>query len=118
MERAQLKIADQVDTEDSLLAGLRKKVSLPIQFLAIDSPDSSQRETVRQAASTLRASVVPIDVEGDDVAAIVRVAGRTPVGQHGEAGGQWQEAGYWLVPLIGVLVLASFRREYTEEDGK
>jgi hypothetical protein len=45
----------------------------------------------------------------------VRRAASAPVAQRGEQGGQWQEAGYWLVPLVGMILLVSFRREEQKE---
>ena len=47
--------------------------------------------------------------------AIVRRAARAPVARRGEQGGRWQEAGYWLAPLVGLLALASFRRGEHDE---
>jgi Ca-activated chloride channel family protein len=108
-------LADAVDTDPAALHALQKDLSLPVQFLAVNTRDSSQDHSLRAAARTLGAAVEPLDVEGKDVAAIVRRAARAPVAQHGEQGGQWQEAGYWLVPLLGLLVLASFRREEQKE---
>lgn len=108
-------LADAVDTEPAALDALRKEVALPVQFLAIDSADSSQNESLRKAAKTLGADVEQIDVEGKDIAAIVRHAASAPVAQRGQVGERWQEAGYWLVPMLGLVVLVSFRREESEE---
>jgi Ca-activated chloride channel family protein len=104
-------LADAVDTDPAALQSVQKDVSLPVQFLAISAPDSSQGDSLRAAARTLKAAVEPLDVEGSDVAAVVRRAASAPVAQRGEQGGQWQEAGYWLVPLVGMILLVSFRRE-------
>ena len=104
-------LADAVDTDPAALRDLRGDFSLPVQFLAIDAPDSSQDHALRDAARTLGADVEPLDIEGKDIAAIVRRAARAPVAQRGEQGGQWQEAGYWLMPVVALCVLVSFRRE-------
>lgn len=109
-------LTDSVDADSEQLASVRKNVSLPIQFLAINAPNSSQHDSILQAATALRANVERIDVDGDDIAAIIRGAARTPVAQAGEQSGQWQEAGYWLVPIIGLLLMASFRRESNEKE--
>ena len=66
---------------------------------------------MRAAARILGAAVEPLNVEGSDVAIIVRRAAKAPVAQRGEQGERWQEAGYWLVPLVGIILLISFRRE-------
>lgn len=108
-------LADSVETDPAVLEALRKEVSLPTQFLAISSPESSQNDSLRKAAKTLGADVVQLDVEGKEIAAIVRHAASAPVAKRGQQDERWQEAGYWLVPLVGVVVLASFRREESEE---
>ena len=109
-------LADTVDTDPAEMQALQKEISLPVQFLAINAPDSSQDEALRAAARVLKASVEPLDVvEGQDIAAIVRRAASTPLAQRGEQGGRWQEAGYWLTPLIGLIVLAAFRRAHSED---
>jgi len=109
-------LADAVDTDPAALAALRKDISIPVQFLAINAPESSQSDSLRAAAKTLGADVEQIDVEGKDITAIVRHAASAPIAKRGQQGERWQEAGYWLVPLIGLIVLASFRREESEEE--
>jgi len=108
-------LADSVDTEKALLDPLKKELGLPIQFLAINAPDSSQDASLRVAAKTLGAAVAAIDVEGEDIAAIVRRASGAPLAKAGAQGERWQEAGYWLVPLVALVLVLSFRREATEE---
>ena len=108
-------LADAVDAEPAALAALRKDVSIPVQFLAINPPESSQNDSLRAAAKTLGAGVEQINVEGNDIAAIVRHAANAPVARRGQQGERWQEAGYWLTPLVGLVVLASFRREARAE---
>ncbi|NOT12527.1 MAG: VWA domain-containing protein [Methylococcaceae bacterium] len=106
-------LADSVGTDTAALQALKQDFSLPVQFLVINSVDSSQDESLRAAANILNASVQTLDVEGGDVSAIARRAARTPIAQSGEQGERWQEAGYWLLPLLALLVLVSFRREST-----
>lgn len=103
-----LVIADSVDTD---LASLRSATDLPVQFLAISTPDSSQDASLRAAAKALKAGVAALAPDGTDIAAIVREASRPPVTKAGEQGALWQEAGYWLLPLIALLFLTTFRRE-------
>jgi Ca-activated chloride channel family protein len=109
-------LADAVDTDPNALKDLQKDFSLPVQFLAINAPDSSQNDALRAAARVLKAGVEPLDVEGSDVAAIVRRAASVPVAQRGEQDERWQEAGYWLVPLLGLFVLGSFRHKEGGEE--
>ena len=108
-------IADSVDTESSLLDPLKKELGLPVHFLAINAPNSSQDASLRAAARILGSQVETLDVEGKDIAAILRHASGAPRAKAGAEGGRWQEAGYWLVPLVALVLLSSFRREANEE---
>lgn len=108
-------LADTVDTDLDLLREVKSEVPYRIQFLAINAPDSSQNDALRAAAGTLSAKVERLEAGDGDIAAIVRRAASAPIAQSGESGGRWQEAGYWLVPLVGLLVLLTFRRERSEE---
>jgi Ca-activated chloride channel family protein len=102
-------LADSVDTEIASLQAL--DLSMSVQFLAVNAPNSSQSDSLHAAARVLGATVEPLSLQDADVAAIVRRAASTPVAVRGEQGGRWQEAGYWILPLIGLLVLAGYRRE-------
>jgi Ca-activated chloride channel family protein len=108
-------IADSVDTDGTLLDPLKRELGLPVQFLAINTPDSSQDATLRAAAKNLGADVAALDVEGHDIAAIVRRASGAPLAKAGAQGERWQEAGYWLVPLVALVLLSSFRKEANGE---
>ena len=89
----------------------------PINFLAINSPDSPESESVRRAAQVLNATVQPLTADDADVQALTRAAARAPVAQAGEAGTRWQESGWLLVPIIALIFAGSFRRESsTAED--
>jgi Ca-activated chloride channel family protein len=104
-------VTDTVETGLAVLETLQNELSSPVQFLAVNSPGSSQDTALRAAAKVLDADVEPLDVGEGDIAAIVRRAARTPVARSGEQEGRWQEAGYWLLPLLAAAVLLSFRRE-------
>lgn len=108
-------IADSVDTDTILLDSLKKELGLPVQFLAINTPDSSQDATLRAAAKNLGADVAALDVEGQDIAAIIRRGSGAPLAKAGAEGERWQEAGYWLVPLVALVLLSSFRKEADAE---
>jgi Ca-activated chloride channel homolog len=108
-----LVIADSVDTD---LSKLSHPPDLPIIFLAVNTPDSSQDASLRSAASELGAKVETLTASSDDIAAIVRRAARAPVTKAGAEGAIWQEAGYWLVPILALLFLANFRRESRSEE--
>jgi len=89
----------------------------PINFLAINSPDSPESESVRSAAQVLDATVQPLTADDADVQALTRAASRAPVAQAGESSARWQESGWLLVPVIALIFAGSFRRETsTAED--
>jgi hypothetical protein len=82
-----------------------------VLFLAVNTPGSQQDASLRNAAGRLGAKVESLTASGDDIASIVRSAARAPVAKTGEQGAIWQEAGYWFVPVLALLFIASFRRE-------
>jgi len=104
-------LADSVTTDSALLHSVQQRLGVPIQILAVNDPESSQESTLRSAAKILKAHVEPFDVNGGDIATLIRRAAKAPVGKAGEQSGQWQEAGYWLVPLLAAALLPLFRRE-------
>ena len=106
-------LADSIETDLTTLQSL--KIPMPVQCLAINSAKSTQDESLRAAAKTIGAPVVPLSAQDDDIDAIIHRAARTPIAQEGERGGQWQELGYWLLPFIALIVAMSFRREEQEE---
>ncbi len=110
-----LVVADLVDTDAQALSTLGKKFPFPVQFLQIQSADAPRDDSLPDAAKVLRAGVEMLTVDDGDINAIVRRASSTPVAQTGEQGNRWEESGYWFLPLMGLILLASFRREKNEE---
>ncbi|MDF1861094.1 MAG: VWA domain-containing protein [Verrucomicrobiales bacterium] len=108
-------VADLVDSDPEALSSARREFPFPIQFLQIQSPDSPRDNSLRDAAKVLRASVEMLTVDDGDINAVVRRASSAPVAQSGDQGERWEESGYWLLPLLGVILLASFRREKSEQ---
>ncbi len=108
-------LADAVDTDPALLEPVAEEFAVVLQFLALNVPGSSEDQSLRAAARRLSADVEAFSIEEEDVAAIVRRAARTPDALRGEQGGQWQEAGYWLVLPLTLLVLAALCRRETAE---
>jgi Ca-activated chloride channel family protein len=106
-------LADSVETAPATLSGI---TDFPIAFLSINRPGSAQDDSLRAAAKTLRAKVQPLSIEDEDISALVHLAARPPVAQSGEQGAHWQEAGYWLTPLIALLLLSTFRRETRSQE--
>lgn len=104
-------VADTIDTADSNLAATRPAISAPLQILSVNSPGSDQRQAVETAAAALSAKVQPLQVDDADVGAIISQAASAPVAREGQEGSRWQESGYWLVPVVALLLLTTFRRE-------
>ena len=104
--------ADTVaESADIALAALHAENPLPIFFLAIARADTPEYDAIRRVASPLKADVTLMTPDAEDVRSLARVAGKAPVasGAVGE-GTRWAEAGWWLVPLLALLSLISFRR--------
>jgi Ca-activated chloride channel family protein len=108
-------LADSVDMEIATLKDLASDLPFPVQFLIVNSADSAQGNSIRTAARTLKGTVESLSVDDTDINSIIRRAAKSPVAQSGEHGGQWQEAGYWILPFVGFILLASFRREKDKE---
>lgn len=108
-----LVIANSVEGDLKSLASAHQAAGgYSIQFLALG--DDS---TIESAADELSAKVVSVTPTDDDVQAITKGAERNAVVGLGGDSERWQEAGYWLVPLLAVLVLSRFRRD-SRRDGK
>ncbi|MEM6279635.1 MAG: VWA domain-containing protein [Verrucomicrobiota bacterium] len=108
-------LADVVDADPASLREASSNSGYPIQFLQIAAVDVPAEETLGAAAKVLRAPVERLRVDDGDVEAIVRRAAATPMSQSGDETERWEESGYWLLPALGLLLLASFRRKETEE---
>ncbi len=93
------------------LAQFREDNRLPVHFLAVARPDTPEQNAIQQAASALNASVTRMTPDSDDVQTLVQRTATAPVavGVEGE-GTRWTESGWWLVPVLALLSLASFRR--------
>ncbi|HMO28915.1 VWA domain-containing protein [Enterovirga sp.] len=74
-------------------------------------PPHLDTPALSEAARSLGATLVATTPDQSDVAAIARRLDR--VGRTGDVEGEgqrWQEAGYWLTPLLALLALLWFRR--------
>jgi Ca-activated chloride channel family protein len=102
--------ADTVASDQ--IAPLRKDAGTSTLLFAIVPPERARSDpALRSAASALDASLIVTTLDTADVSDIARRladAGVAPV-VAGE-GQRWQEAGYWLTPLIALIALGWFRR--------
>ncbi len=109
-----LVVADTVDGDlDAITEAHAEQGEPPVEFLAVNIPGSSEDAALRNAASALRGKVVPLTVDDTDIDAIVRAAAHPPVSRSAidDKGTRWQEGGWYLVPVMTVLVALAFRRE-------
>ncbi|QGJ68773.1 TPR domain protein in aerotolerance operon [Planctomycetales bacterium 10988] len=107
-----LVIADSATIDpNQLQKNLPAEMRLPVQFLALADPDSSETQSLRDAAKPLRATVQNISIDDEDITAITNLAERTAATSIVGESSRWQEAGYWLTPLLALIVAFSFRRE-------
>ena len=114
-----LVLADSIDGDSAELSKAARSVGLEVNVLAISASDSSDFESLQAAAKAFGAKVQKLTVDDSDVQAVVRRAASTPVARKGAEGDRWQEAGWFLVPIIALISAFSFRREVStiEEEG-
>lgn len=93
--------------------GSTEKRSLPIQFLSLADGDSPEAQSIRSVAGVVQAGIQPLSADDTDVEAIVRFSEqRAARGLAGESD-RWQEFGYWLTPILALVVALSFRKQAT-----
>lgn len=85
--------------------------AVPVTILGLTAPDTTADAGLADTAKTLGASLIPTSLDDTDVGQMTRrlAAGAAPTLGQGE-GQRWEEAGYWLMPLIALIVLLWFRR--------
>ncbi len=107
-----LVIADSVDGGTEAIAREWSRMKkFPVQFLALSDEESQAAASLEQAAQTLDAAMQHLTVDNGDVTALAHAAARHSLTGIAGKSTRWQEAGYWLVPLLAFLVALSFRRE-------
>ncbi|BCP52667.1 transporter [Kaistia sp. 32K] len=87
------------------------KPAVPVTILGLTPPDVAADAGLADAAKALGATLVATSVDDADVETMSRrlAAGAAPTLGQGE-GERWEEAGYWLMPLIALIALLWFRR--------
>ena len=87
-------------------------INLPVHLLAIARDDTPELDALRSVASQLDASVTLMTPDGSDIDQLVRRTAKAPIMISAEDGGnRWAEDGWWLTPLIALLLLIRFRKE-------
>ncbi|WP_041350473.1 vWA domain-containing protein [Nitrosococcus watsonii] len=107
-----LVIADAAETDPQTIAAANGLVgSPPVQLLALTGADSPEIKTLRNVARSLNAPVRALTADDGDINAIVNFAERNTAATIAGESGRWQEVGYWLTPLLALMVAFSFRRQ-------
>ena len=108
-----LVIADSVQADpQSVRKAHEESGSYPIQFLALE-----ERNSLDSVARLVHGSVEPLSPDDRDIVSITRAADRKAVVAVAGKSPRWEESGYWLVPLLAVMVALSFRREKKAQTG-
>lgn len=111
-----LVVTDTVPTGNSqTLETFLREYSNPVFFLAIAREQTPELQDISLAATALNAPVEIMTADSADIESLIRKCARTPVSitSAGE-GVRWEEAGWWLVPILALLSLAGFRREHEQ----
>lgn len=111
-------VTDTVQSgQDDQLKAFRSDNRIPVSFFAVARRDTPELDAINSAARSVGGSVTLMTADTSDVQALAKEIATTPVavGQEGD-GTRWAEAGWWLVPVMAVIVISSFRR--VESTGK
>lgn len=104
-------ITDSIAPEQAAaLAGWRKASRTAVSLLP-PLMAGPELETLAAAARNARADVVPLTADDTDV---TELAGRAQYARSrgGDSDAAWAESGYWLTPVLAVLLLPFFRKGY------
>jgi Ca-activated chloride channel family protein len=105
-----LVVADTVAPgQDEALA--RAAAGVPVTLLAVAPTQAVEHDAALEAAAkSLDARLIPTVIDGEDVETVARRLARAPAAPVAGEAERWQEAGYWLTPLLALLSLLWFRR--------
>ena len=101
--------ADEVSS--AIQSQLQPLSRVQVTFLSVSPGTSDDSQSVQAAAKSMRADWLPIAADSSDIDKLTKRVAGAPVSVAVEGEGtRWQEAGWWLVPIIALCVLATFRR--------
>jgi Ca-activated chloride channel family protein len=107
-----LVIADTAnELNAAAMAEFRSIYRMPVYFLAVTRPDTPELDLISQAAASVKGDVIVMTPDDGDVQSLVKQTATAPVAVAAAGQGtRWAEAGWWLVPLLALLSLSTFRR--------
>lgn len=101
-------VADTVAPDQ--VAALKPPAGQPVTVLGMAPAEALDHDpAITDAVRALHATLVATTVDSADVTAVARhlATGGAPAGR---AGQRWEEAGYWLTPILALIALLWFRR--------
>ncbi|QDS93839.1 hypothetical protein FF011L_26130 [Roseimaritima multifibrata] len=109
---AVLVLADSIATDaGQLRKALTAIPNTPVHVLAITPPGSPEYGTLETACQAMHATMHDLSIDDSDVDAVIRSVARSPQSKAGQSTNRWQEAGWYLVPGIVLLLAFSLRRQ-------
>lgn len=105
---------------DADVADLQKSTTHgALHFLAIAREETPELDAIQQVAKQLGGTVSLMTADDADIQTLLNQTAKAPVmvSAAGE-GTRWAEAGWWLVPLLALISLASFQRVETKQEAQ
>ena len=102
-------IADSVASEQgAALALWRKQSPTPVRLF---SPllAGTELDTLKRNARPIQPEIVRLSADNSDIDSIARAAKYSSATTGGKSD-RWEESGYWLTPLLAILLLPFFRK--------
>jgi Ca-activated chloride channel family protein len=76
----------------------------------------AELDAITDAAAAVDANVIQLTADDADISAVARAA-KFSTAVSGEQSDRWQEAGYWITPLLAAVMLAFFRKGWIVQGG-
>jgi Ca-activated chloride channel family protein len=109
-------LADSVAQEQvAALVAWRQTSKIPVRLLP-PLADGAELDAISNAATAVDANVIRLTADDTDISAVARAAMFSTAVSGGKSD-RWQEAGYWITPLLAVVVLAFFRKGWRVQGG-
>lgn len=102
-------ITDVVDpAQANALAAWRAKSSTPVRLLA-PLQEGTELDALKAQAGAAHPDVVLLTPDDTDIEKLLHAA-KYSTASTGDTGDHWKDAGYWLTPVIALLLLPFFRQ--------
>jgi Ca-activated chloride channel family protein len=109
-------LADSVAQEQiAPLKAWRQTSRTPVRLLP-PLTAGAELDAITNAAAAVDANVIQLTADDTDIWAVARAA-KFSTAVSGAQSDRWQEAGYWITPLVAAVVLAFFRKGWIVQNG-